>query len=208
MATSSLIVSAAIFVLFLSITAFGDSEKCSQVSCGKGTCESKPNYIPHGFICECDSGWRRTRLSDSEEQYLQFLPCIIPNCSINYSCMPAAPPLPSIPTNPYDVDIFNPCYWVYCGEGTCKNSSDYLHTCECQPGAYNLFNVSHFPCYSDCAVGSDCSKLGIKVSKTSVAMGPSSSFSQTSRSENHGLRSWKLIWIAITMMSLGVILWQ
>uniref|UniRef100_A0A803KPS1 EGF-like domain-containing protein n=1 Tax=Chenopodium quinoa TaxID=63459 RepID=A0A803KPS1_CHEQI len=107
--------------------------------------------------------------------------------SINYSCMPAAAPLPPIPTKPFDTAIFNPCYWVYCGEGTCTNSSDYKHSCECQPGSYNLFNVSHFPCYSDCAFGSDCSKLGINVtsnSKTSVT-GSSSSINQISRSENH-----------------------
>ncbi|XP_021857268.1 uncharacterized protein [Spinacia oleracea] len=207
MATSSHPASAVLLLFFLSITAFGDSEKCSQVSCGKGTCESKPDYLPHGFICECDSGWRRTRLTDSEEQYLQFLPCIIPNCSINYSCMPPAPPLPAIPINSSDVSVFNPCNWVYCGEGTCKNSSDYMHMCECQPGAYNLFNVSHFPCYSDCALGSDCSKLGINVSKTSVTLGPTSSISQTSSSGNHGMRSWKLNWIVITMMFLAAILW-
>ncbi|XP_021742229.1 uncharacterized protein LOC110708406 [Chenopodium quinoa] len=211
MASSSLIAFAALLLISLAATALGDSEICSQVSCGKGTCKSKPDYVPHGFTCECDSGWRRTRLSDSEEQYLQFLPCIIPNCSINYSCMPAPAPLPPIPTKPFDTAIFNPCYWVYCGEGTCTNSSDYKHSCECQPGSYNLFNVSHFPCYSDCAFGSDCSKLGINVtsnSKTSVTLGPSSSISQTSRSENHGMRSWKLNWIVITVISLAVILWQ
>ncbi|KMT13408.1 hypothetical protein BVRB_4g083640 [Beta vulgaris subsp. vulgaris] len=211
MANYSLVASAALLLVLLPITAFGNSENCSQVTCGKGTCKSNPDNMPHGFVCECDSGWRRTRLSDSEEQHLQFLPCIIPNCSINYSCMPAAPPLPPIPTNPHDNSIFNPCNWVYCGEGTCRNSSDYMHMCQCQPGAYNLFNASHFPCYSDCAFGSDCSKLGINVSKGSVTLGPGSSpspsSSQTSRGENHGMRSWKLTWIFITMMSLAATLW-
>ncbi|XP_057550712.1 uncharacterized protein LOC130828759 isoform X1 [Amaranthus tricolor] len=101
------------------------------------------------------------------------------------------------------------CYWVYCGQGTCRNSSDYKHTCECQPGAYNLFNISHFPCYSDCAVGSDCSKLGINVSKASISPGsstaPIESSRQSSGSENHG-SSWKFNWIVITMMSLAVCL--
>ncbi|KAL2942556.1 Blue-sensitive opsin, partial [Bienertia sinuspersici] len=76
----------ALLLVLLPINAFGDSEKCSQVSCGKGTCKSKPDYIPHGFVCECESGWRRTRLSDNEEQYLQFLSCIIPNCALGSDC--------------------------------------------------------------------------------------------------------------------------
>lgn len=44
----------------------------------------------------------------------------------------------------WDLDVLA-SNWVYCGEGTCKNLSDYVHVCECKPGAYNLFNISHFP---------------------------------------------------------------
>ncbi|GAB2211465.1 hypothetical protein Droror1_Dr00024778 [Drosera rotundifolia] len=137
---------------------------CSEVNCGKGTC--KASVIPLVYTCECDAGWRRTRLSDNEEQYLQFLPCIIPNCTIT-SCMPAAPPLPAIPTDPFNESFYDPCEWIYCGEGTCTNSSSHIHTCKCDSGAFNILNVSVFPCYSDCAIGSDCSSLGIKLSSSS-----------------------------------------
>lgn len=217
MANLSLVAFAALFLVLFPNTALGDTnvtDICSEIECGKGTCKTNTSYIPHGYKCECDSGWKRTRLPDSEEQYLQFLPCIVPNCSINYSCMPAPPPLPPLPTSPYNAPIFDPCNWVYCGEGTCKNSSHYNQTCECQPGAYNLFNISHFPCYSDCALGSDCAKLGISFSKTSLTEGPTSgpasgpSVSLTSKGVKDVVHSWKLNWVIVTMVSLALRLWR
>ncbi|GAB4835992.1 hypothetical protein Ancab_000911 [Ancistrocladus abbreviatus] len=183
------------------------SDICSQVACGKGTCKS--SVSPFAFECECDSGWRRTLLSEIVEQNLQFLPCIIPNCSINYSDMPAAPPMPAIPPDPYNISFYDPCHWIYCGEGTCTNSSDHTRTCQCQPGAYNLFNNSHFPCYIDSAIGSDCSNLGIKVSNGSPTPGSSSSSSSSSESTsaNHASQpfsSGKLNWIIVMLMSMMI----
>ncbi|KAL6989511.1 hypothetical protein U1Q18_015261, partial [Sarracenia purpurea var. burkii] len=59
------------------------------------------------------------------------------------------------------------CYWIYCGQGTCSKNETYTHTCQCNTGYNNLLNVPVFPCYADCAVGSDCQKLGISVSRSS-----------------------------------------
>ncbi|XP_022143152.1 uncharacterized protein LOC111013088 [Momordica charantia] len=131
---------------------------CEEVNCGKGNCTADAGY-PFGFICNCDSGWKRTRDNDDD---LTFLPCVIPNCSLNYGCQPAPPPVPD-KTVPRNSSFFDPCYWAYCGEGECVKNKTYTHTCSCNPGYYNLLNTSAFPCYSDCTIGSDCAKLGIKV---------------------------------------------
>ncbi|KAK3011786.1 hypothetical protein RJ639_011774, partial [Escallonia herrerae] len=116
---------------------------------------------PFNFKCVCDPNWKRTRSDD--EQNLQFLPCVVPNCSLDYSCMPAAPPVPAVPQN---ASFFDPCYWIYCGEGTCSKNQTYTHTCQCNAGYSNLLDVAQFPCYSPCALGSDCERLGIKVSNS------------------------------------------
>lgn len=53
-------------------------ELCKEVQCGKGTCEAAPGS-PFNFKCNCDDGWKRTRLDDEDD--LEFLPCIIPDCT-------------------------------------------------------------------------------------------------------------------------------
>ncbi|XP_072981076.1 uncharacterized protein [Typha angustifolia] len=138
---------------------------CSHVQCGKGNCKGSMNYT-FGFVCECDAGWSQFHVEDS----LRFLPCIIPNCSINYSCsnsseVPAPAPSPS--TNNFS--IFDPCMWSYCGGGRCVKTSDVNHKCECNEGFGNLLNVTTFPCYKECSLGGDCANLGITVSNSSTS---------------------------------------
>ncbi|KAK1374143.1 Vitamin K-dependent protein S-like [Heracleum sosnowskyi] len=135
-------------------------EICNEVNCGKGKCEASLGS-QFGFKCKCDSGWSRTRPNQDED--LDFLPCIIPNCSLDYSCMPAAPPAPSVPNNQ---SVFDPCYYAYCGQGTCSKNLTYGQTCNCNPGFSNLLNITAFPCFSECALGSDCERLGINVSRS------------------------------------------
>lgn len=101
--------------------------------------------------------------------------------TVDYSCMPAPPPAPSIPRNlsffdrnyltllKFDILIWmtyqfylylyiivdfvsSACHWIYCGEGTCTKNRTYSHTCQCNPGHTNLLNISAFPCYSDCKI--------------------------------------------------------
>ncbi|KAI5676719.1 hypothetical protein M9H77_07669 [Catharanthus roseus] len=171
---------------------------CNDVQCGKGKCEADMGK-PFGFVCECESGWKRTR--DSDEDNLQFLPCIIPNCSLDYSCMPAAPPTPPIPNN---FSLFDPCYWMYCGEGTCTRNSTYKHTCQCNPGRSNLLNISAFPCYNDCALGSDCSRLGIRIANTTSTPGSSNEGSPATLI----LPAGKLTWTGILLMSTLPLMWK
>ncbi|KAL5835414.1 hypothetical protein ACOSQ4_014911 [Xanthoceras sorbifolium] len=136
---------------------------CEEVDCGKGACKADIKY-PFSYICECDAGWKRSQDNDIDED-LRFLPCIIPNCTLNYgTCQPAPPPVPEKEV-PHNVSFYDPCYWIYCGEGTCNKTSTYKHTCQCNSGFSNLLNVSYFPCYGECALGSDCGRLGITVSR-------------------------------------------
>ncbi|KAG5528568.1 hypothetical protein RHGRI_029300 [Rhododendron griersonianum] len=167
---------------------------CNEVECGKGTCQTA-NGSPFNFKCVCESNWKRTHLDDESD--LQFLPCVVPNCSVDYTCMPAAPPAPAVP---YNLSIFDPCYWIYCGEGTCTKNLTYTHTCQCKTGYYNLLNISAFPCYSDCAVGSDCEKLGIRVSNST-----SSNNNNRATSFLPGKFNWVLI---ISLMSIAMALWK
>ncbi|GMP40865.1 hypothetical protein CsSME_00011154 [Camellia sinensis var. sinensis] len=174
---------------------YGDNI-CKEVECGKGNCSVALDR-PFGFTCECENGWKRTRL-DSEQDLL-YLPCVIPNCSLDYSCMPAAPPAPSV--IPLNSSLFDPCYWIYCGGGTCTKNRTMTHTCQCNPGYSNLLNITAFPCYSDCALGSDCAKLGIKVSNST---------STSSSSSNHGssFLPGTFHWIAVSLMSIAMVMWK
>ncbi|CAA2985356.1 Hypothetical predicted protein [Olea europaea subsp. europaea] len=168
---------------------------CGEVQCGKGTCEANQSY-PFNFRCNCENGWKRTRLDD--EQNLEYLPCIIPDCSLNYSCMPAAPPLPPVP---YNISFFDPCYWIYCGQGTCTKNATYTHTCQCNAGHYNLLNISAFPCYSDCALGSDCARLGIQVSRSTSNPSSNNDIGNQATSFLPGKFHWIMILFISTIMS-------
>ncbi|KAL2478257.1 EGF-like [Forsythia ovata] len=176
---------------------FIDNNICEEVQCGKGTCEANPNF-PFNFKCNCDNGWKRTRFGN--EQNLEYLPCIIPDCSLDYSCMPAAPPLPPVP---YNISFFDPCYWLYCGQGTCTKNATYTHTCQCDYGHYNLLNISAYPCYSDCALGSDCQRLGIRVSRST-----SDPSSNNNSNQATSFLPGKFHWIAIFLISTVMALWK
>ncbi|CAI9765086.1 unnamed protein product [Fraxinus pennsylvanica] len=189
----------AILLLLIPIAAKGNSifppfidNICEEVQCGKGTCEANQSY-PFSFRCNCENGWKRTRLES--EQDLEYLPCIIPDCSLDYSCMPAASPLPPVP---YNISFFDPCYWIYCGEGTCTKNKTYTHTCQCNSGSSNLLNISAFPCYNDCAIGSDCQRLGIQTSRST------SSPSSNNNNDNNQATSFlpgEFTWITILLIS-------
>ncbi|KAL3814686.1 hypothetical protein ACJIZ3_015954 [Penstemon smallii] len=176
----------------------GNNYTCEEVQCGRGSCEASRNY-PFGFRCDCEDGWRRTRLDDHDEDHLEFLPCIIPNCSVDYSCMPAAPPAP-VPL-PHNVSFYEPCNWIYCGEGTCTRNRTHTHTCQCSPGYSNLLNISAFPCYNDCAIGSDsCERLGIR-SATSTSNPSNSDNSNKAITLSLG----KFNWMVVLLISLPTI---
>ncbi|MFS8009603.1 hypothetical protein Hanom_Chr14g01286891 [Helianthus anomalus] len=96
------------------------------------------------------------------------------------------------------------CYWTYCGEGTCNKNNTYKHTCDCKPGYTNLMNISHFPCFSSCAIGSDCSRLGVRLLDASSPNGsPSGDSNQGIKFLPGGFH-----WIGMIMMSIAMVLWN
>ncbi|KAJ7978098.1 Neurogenic locus notch-like protein [Quillaja saponaria] len=210
MASSSFMPFLAMLLILLPMAARGDNvspalsplfEKlCEEVECGKGKCKVDTDYALN-FFCECDSGWKRTpHDDDDEDKYATgFLPCVIPNCTLNYGCQPAPPPVPEkdIPRN---LSAFDPCYWAYCGEGTCTKNRTYTHRCECKSGYSNLLDIKAFPCYSECTLGSDCAKLGIKVANETV--------NNNDEGQASSILPGKFHWMIILMMSMAIILWK
>ncbi|KAJ9560431.1 hypothetical protein OSB04_005591 [Centaurea solstitialis] len=71
-------------------------DACNDVKCGKGVCKPSNNSaIP--YECECSPGWKQLSTDDddddNDDHHLKFLPCVIPNCTLDYSCSKAAPPV-------------------------------------------------------------------------------------------------------------------
>ncbi|CAI8603349.1 unnamed protein product [Vicia faba] len=172
---------------------------CEEVDCGKGRCFVNTS-LPLSFACECESGWKRTQDEDDDLYATSFLPCVIPECSLNYGCQQAPPPVreKSIPNN---ISAFDPCYWAYCGEGRCTRNMTHtlMYMCECNRNYYNLLDISVFPCYSGCTLGSDCSNLGIRISNSTV------DFDSDASSTIFGGRFY---WIIVLMMSTGMVMWS
>ncbi|KAL1294352.1 hypothetical protein HN51_055112 [Arachis hypogaea] len=196
-----------LFMVLLPIIAKADLEDdilgkiCDEVECGKGKCVANTSY-PLNFICECDNGWKRTRDNDNDTDANSFLPCVIPQCSMNYGCQSAPPPVPE-KSVPHNFSAFDPCYWAYCGEGSCQKNKTHTYRCECNPNTFNLLNISVFPCYSACTIGSNCSKLGIKV-EDSTAAGTNGGSSQASLVVPWG----SLGWIVTLLISSGLVMWS
>ncbi|KAI7737325.1 hypothetical protein M8C21_016183, partial [Ambrosia artemisiifolia] len=134
---------------------------CKEVKCGQGTCkQSNGSIIP--FECECSPGWKQLATSDNgdDDQGWKFLPCVIPNCTLNYSCSKAPPPSQENEKRG-NGSILDACQWTDCGGGKCVTTSLFNHKCECSEGYYNLLNLTFSPCFKECSFGSDCKDLGI-----------------------------------------------
>ncbi|XP_019186094.1 PREDICTED: uncharacterized protein LOC109180829 isoform X2 [Ipomoea nil] len=190
----------ALALLLLPIAARGDyeyeQEICTEVNCGKGNCREDRGYN-YNFRCRCEDGWKRTTIKNTNEDDFQFLPCIIPECTLDYSCMPTPPPPPP---PPFNSSAFDPCYGVYCGEGACIKNTDFTHICQCNYGYNNILGIPVFPCFSPCALGSDCSRLGIKITNDTYR----SPFDNQAKS----ILPRKSHWIAVLLASAGLALWK
>lgn len=144
---------------------------CKQVECGKGKCNPSVNGSFPYYMCDCDSGWKQTRADNDD--HLKFLPCIVPNCTLNSACAAAPSPVQE-KADKVNQSIFDVCRWTDCGDGSCNKTSPFTYDCKCSEGYYNLLNVSAFPCYRECAIGMDCQELGISMSNKSTSTPPSS----------------------------------
>ncbi|XP_054785219.1 uncharacterized protein LOC129291733 [Prosopis cineraria] len=205
MASSRLLAFLAVVVIFMPMAAKGGplddilDKVCDQVECGKGKCVVNTS-LPLNFICECDSGWKRTKDYDNNTYANNFLPCVIPECSLDYGCQSAPPPVPDR-EYPYNLSAFDPCYWAYCGEGHCTRNRTRTHSCECDSDYFNLLNISVFPCYSSCTIGSDCSRLGIRVADSTSSDGGEANPAIS-------IRAGRLYWMVMLLLSTGVVMWN
>lgn len=174
---------------------FVGGDVCKSAECGKGTCKPS-NDSNFGFACECADGWKQAR--PEHDDGLKFLPCVIPNCTLNYSCGQAPSPAPAREKRANE-SIFNPCYWADCGGGTCSKTSVFTHKCDCQEGYYNILNVTAFPCFRECELGTDCEHLGIGImNNTSPSSSPG--LPGNSQSQATSIAIGDLTWSIFTMV--------
>ncbi|XP_010917797.1 uncharacterized protein [Elaeis guineensis] len=168
---------------------------CDKVECGKGTCKASSDDV-FGYVCKCNSGWSQFHIGDS----FRFSPCVMPNCSINYSCSnQSQPPSPS-PPPATNSSMLDPCFWSYCGGGTCIKTSTIDHRCECKEGFSNLLNETRFPCYRDCSLGGDCSSLGITVSNSTTSASPPSLSDNGNSFAGDPFAPNNLLWLLVLMI--------
>ncbi|XP_057816903.2 uncharacterized protein LOC131030209 [Cryptomeria japonica] len=130
--------------------AFNLAGLCKEVNCIKGTCDDTltgnlSNLVPR---CHCDPGWSQPDIGIA----VPFLPCVIPNCTLNQNCSSGisspAPPPPLIPPANHP-----PCSASACGEGgSCQLTSNFSYVCKCSEGYVNLLNSTAAPCIRECKI--------------------------------------------------------
>ncbi|XP_059293364.1 uncharacterized protein LOC132046672 [Lycium ferocissimum] len=177
----------------------GIENVCKEMNCGKGTCKSSNSTF--GFACECEPGWRQTR--SENDNFFKFLPCVVPNCTMNFSCGEKEAPAPA-PDKRSNSSIFEPCYWANCGGGSCNKTSPMTYSCDCQEGYYNLLNQTAFPCFKKCALGMDCAQLGIDVMNNNSS--PPPSLPDNSKSIAISFFGGGYGWLIITVASMAAVL--
>ncbi|KAL6883653.1 hypothetical protein ACP4OV_011067 [Aristida adscensionis] len=126
---------------------------CDTAKCGKGTCVETVAllFIP-AYNCTCDPGW--SHLID----LAPFTPCVIPNCTMDSSCLDPRP------TVPKGIPITDPCVFANCGRGgECIHGEGWGYQCGWHQGFTNMLNDTSMPCINgvDCRFGADCAKLGL-----------------------------------------------
>nr|KYP73555.1 hypothetical protein KK1_006185 [Cajanus cajan] len=171
---------------------------CKEVECGKGTCKPS-NNSSFFFECECDPGWKQAL---SNETDLKFLPCIVPNCTLDYSCSKAPAPVQD-KTPKSNESIFDACHWVDCGGGSCNKTSIFSYNCECDAGYYNLLNVTAFPCFMECSIGMGCSELGISIKNSSTSAPPA--LNDNSKNEGSSILRGSSLWLVMLVMFMTML---
>ncbi|XP_064958104.1 uncharacterized protein LOC135608952 [Musa acuminata AAA Group] len=173
---------------------------CNKSDCGKGTCEVSPEHA-FGYVCNCKPGWTQFHIGD----HFRFLPCVVPNCSISYSCHnDSMPPAPSPLPNPLNFSLWDPCLYSFCGGGTCVKTSTSEHRCDCKAGFKNLLNDSSLPCYRDCSLGADCANLGITLSNSTSPASPPSLSDNGSSSGGDMLAPNTLLWMVVPVIPVAM----
>ncbi|KAH6821613.1 hypothetical protein C2S53_016723 [Perilla frutescens var. hirtella] len=181
---------------------FGD-EACKSNVCGKGSCVAS-NTSSFGFECECERGWKQARAEG--DQFFKFLPCVIPNCTLNFNCAKSPDPAPNL--NKSKSSVFDPCFWTDCGGGSCNKTSVFTHSCVCEEGYYNLFNSTSFPCYKECAIGGDCGNLGITALNSSNSSPPRSTVGDSRSHASSLMVGIEFSWLIVVFSTLAPVVWK
>ncbi|KAG8499751.1 hypothetical protein CXB51_006568 [Gossypium anomalum] len=178
---------------------------CKEVECGRGKCKPSINGTLPFYVCECDPGWKQTFSDKDDHAHLKFLPCIVPNCSMNNVCS-AAPSPAQEEASDSDQSAFDICRWTNCGGGSCNRTSPFTYDCRCSEGYFNLLNVSAFPCYKECAIGLDCANLGISLTNKSTSVTPTPTPSTSQNDVNQAclklLGTWH--WVIVLVLLLAM----
>ncbi|XP_030543460.1 uncharacterized protein LOC115750325 [Rhodamnia argentea] len=175
-------------------------ERCKEVACGRGKCKPLLNDSAiFLYECECDPGWRKSPLRGTDP--LKFLPCTLPNCTIDPSCERASSPAQEKASGDRHPSILNPCMWVDCGGGSCNQTSQYSYTCVCEESYSNLLNAQSLPCFKECSFGMDCLNLGIPLTNESSP----TDWGDIDVSKAHSLSRGKSSWLVLWALLLGVL---
>ncbi|KAJ0530506.1 hypothetical protein HanHA89_Chr10g0390631 [Helianthus annuus] len=126
-------------------------DACQLLGCGEGQCVADHNRL--SYHCECNREWKTMMVAP-----MPFPSCIVPNCTVDFSCGGRAPPPPPPQRSPFN--ITNVCNLVWCGDGDCV-ADENRHYCRCHDDADNLNNNSSFICVKRCVFRADCNHLGI-----------------------------------------------
>ncbi|KAF4352878.1 uncharacterized protein LOC115722831 [Cannabis sativa] len=172
---------------------------CKPVQCGKGTCKASSDTT-FLFECVCQPGWKQT--TSNQTDHLKFLPCVIPDCTMDYSCT-KAPSVKDKATKPDDT-VFDPCRWSECRAGSCNATSAFTYDCKCPAGYSNLLNISSFPCFQSCELGMDCSNLGLFPTNNSSPSTPSAA--DNSKNQASSISQGHSLWLIITMVFVSMIM--
>ncbi|KAF8016740.1 hypothetical protein BT93_H2076 [Corymbia citriodora subsp. variegata] len=177
-------------------------DRCREVACGRGKC--KPllnNSAIFLYECECDPGWSKSPLRGTDP--VDFLPCTLPNCTIDSSCQRPSSPSQAKASGDkgkHPSILPNPCVWVDCGGGSCNQTSPYSYACVCEEGYSNLLKLSSLPCYKECSFGMDCLSLGIPFPNASSPP----AWEDIDVSKAHSLLRGKSLWLVLWAVLLGV----
>lgn len=175
-------------------------DACNNVKCGQGTCKPSSNItIP--FECECSPGWKQLATTD-DDHFLKFLPCVIPNCTLNYSCSKAPPPMQE-KENQGNGSIFDVCRWTDCGGGKCESTSLFTHKCTCDEGYQNLLNLTFSPCFKECSLGMDCKDIGLGFMNKSPPSPPPRPLSDQSNQGNTRFKG-SFYWLTFALVLLAI----
>ncbi|XP_050240677.1 uncharacterized protein LOC126689503 isoform X5 [Quercus robur] len=176
---------------------------CKGVVCGKGTCKPSNQSAFFLFECECDPGWKQANFGLAEN--FKFLPCVVPNCTINYSCMNASSPVQDKGSRANE-SIFDPCHWTNCGGGFCNKTSNFTYSCECAKDYYNILDDTSLPCFLDCAIGMDCSNLGISSSNKSTSA--TQALSDDGMNHATSILQGHFLWLITLMTFMAMVQWK